>query len=294
MVLVDQITVKMAISESAAAYLRNKEKQLAKVRGLDERVRTVFVRDAAMVKVHCATRAEPMNAAALRSAVEEEKCVSVADTELEDARLVLRAAASRQEISQEETLRAEVQLLRGGLEEQRGAVLRVTCIHRCTPSCLGPATLIRPSFPLGQNTTSSCAALDGHWFLRPSVPPNTSPRCSKPSSSPHFFSCRRFAFSSLNLLPFPASPICFSLRFPASSSYSSALSCMALVHQPIARNTVFSCTESSGSNCCLSTSALVTVSSVLKTQVWRHSLRHGDPNNLLCDKRTHLLVKKWT
>ena len=51
MALMDQIAVKMATSESAAAYLRNddvsvtnasvKGKQLAKVRGLNERVRTV-------------------------------------------------------------------------------------------------------------------------------------------------------------------------------------------------------------------------------------------------------------
>ena len=131
--LMDQIAVKMATSESAAPYLRNddvsvtnasdKEKQLAKVRGLNERVRTASIRDAAMVQVHCATRAEPMNAAALRLAVEAEG-VSVADTELEDAGLVLRAAASRQEVSQEEILRSEVQLLRDELEEQRGVVLR--------------------------------------------------------------------------------------------------------------------------------------------------------------------------
>ena len=124
----------MATSESAAACLRNddvsvsnasdKWKQLAEVRGLDERVRTVFLRDAAMVKVHCATRAEPMNAAALRSAVEEAEGVGVAGAELEDARLVWRAAASRKEISQEEIVSAEVQLLRDELQEQRGAVLR--------------------------------------------------------------------------------------------------------------------------------------------------------------------------
>ena len=77
-----------------------------------------------MAKVHCATRAEPIYAAALRSAVEEAEGVSVADTELEEARLVLRAAASRQEVSKEEISRAEVQLLRDELEEQRGGVLR--------------------------------------------------------------------------------------------------------------------------------------------------------------------------
>ena len=86
MALMDQIAAKMATSESAAASTtcpsptRDKEKLLAKVRALNERVRTVFARDAAMAKVHCATRAEPMNAAAPRLAAEEADGVSVADT----------------------------------------------------------------------------------------------------------------------------------------------------------------------------------------------------------------------
>ena len=125
MALVDQIAVKMAKSESAATYLRNDDVSVTSASDNEkQRVRTVFVRDAGMVKVHCAARAEPMNAAALRLAVEEAKGVSVADTGLENSHHVLRAAASRQEISQEEIARAQLQLLRDELEEQRGAVLR--------------------------------------------------------------------------------------------------------------------------------------------------------------------------
>ena len=131
--LVDQIASEMATPTSAAAYLSNddvsvtnasdKEKQLARVGGLDERVRNVLARDAAMAKVHDAVRAEPMDAVALRSAVLEAEAVGVGDEKLEDARRVLRAAADRAVISQEEMLRAENRLLKDELEEQRGAVL---------------------------------------------------------------------------------------------------------------------------------------------------------------------------
>ena len=128
--LVDQIAAKMATPDSAAAYLKNddvsvtntsdKVKQLAKVSGLDERVRNVLARDAAMLKVHDTAHAEPMDAAALRLAVEEAEAVGVGDEKLEDARRVLRAVADRPVISQEEMLRAENQLLKDELEEQIG------------------------------------------------------------------------------------------------------------------------------------------------------------------------------
>jgi len=131
--LVDQIASEMATPTSAAAYLSNddvsvtnasdKEKQLARVGGLDERVRNVLARDAAMAKVHDAVRAEPMDAVALRSAVLEAEAVGVGDEKLEDAHRVLRAAADRAVLSQEEMLRAENRLLKDELEEQRGAVL---------------------------------------------------------------------------------------------------------------------------------------------------------------------------
>ena len=132
--LVDQIAAKMA-PESAAAFLKNvdvsvtnasdKVKQLAKVSGLDERVRNVMVRNAAIVKVHDATRAEPVDTAALKSAVDQAQAVGVEDEKLEEARRALRASADRQAISQEEIRRAEVRFLQDALEDQRGATLRV-------------------------------------------------------------------------------------------------------------------------------------------------------------------------
>ena len=96
----------MATPESAAAFLMNddvsvtnasdKVKQLAKVSGLDERVRDVMVRNAAIGKVHDATRAEPVDTAALRASVEEAQAVGVEDENLEGARRALRASADRQ------------------------------------------------------------------------------------------------------------------------------------------------------------------------------------------------------
>ena len=132
--LVDQIAAKIATLESAAAYLKNddvsvtnaseKVKQLVEVSGLDERVRNIMVRTAAMVKVHDATRAEPVGTAALRTSVEEAEAVCAEDEKLEGARRALRASADRQVISQEEMLHAEARLLQDALEEQRGATLR--------------------------------------------------------------------------------------------------------------------------------------------------------------------------
>ena len=133
--VVDQIAAKMATPESAAAFLKNddvsvtnasdKVKQLAKVSGLDERVRNVTVKNAAIVKVRDATRAEPVDTAALKSAVEQAQAVGVEDEKLERARRALRASADRQALSQEEMLRAVVRLLQDALEEQRGATLRI-------------------------------------------------------------------------------------------------------------------------------------------------------------------------
>ena len=81
-------------------------------------------RNAAIGKVRDATRAEPVDTAALRASVEEAEAVGVEDEKFEGARRVLRASADRQVISQEEMLRAEVRLLQDALEEQRGATLR--------------------------------------------------------------------------------------------------------------------------------------------------------------------------
>ena len=131
--LTDTIAEKMATPESAASFLQSddisvtnvsdKVKQLAKVGGLNERVRNVLTRDAAMVKVHDTACAEPMDAAALRSAVEEAEGVGVGREKLEDARRVLMAVADRPVTSREEVLRAENRLLKDELEQQRGAVL---------------------------------------------------------------------------------------------------------------------------------------------------------------------------
>ena len=81
-------------------------------------------RNTAIGKVRDATRAEPVDTAALRASVEEAEAVGVEDEKFEGARHVLRASADRQVISQEEMLRAEVRLLQDALEEQRGVTLR--------------------------------------------------------------------------------------------------------------------------------------------------------------------------
>ena len=90
--LADQIAAKMATLESAAAHLNDdvlvtnpidEVKQLAMVSGLHERVRDVMVRNAETVKVHDATRAWPVDTAAVRSAVEEVEAVGEEDVQLE-------------------------------------------------------------------------------------------------------------------------------------------------------------------------------------------------------------------
>lgn len=133
MALTGTFSEKMASPELAAAYLQNddvsvtntsdKEKQLAKLHGLDDRVRAVLARDALMPKVQAAMHAEPMDATALRKAVDAAKAGGVGDAALEDASRILKAVSGQSKVSQDKVSRALNLLLKEELEEQRGLML---------------------------------------------------------------------------------------------------------------------------------------------------------------------------
>jgi len=140
MALTATIAEKMATPQLAAGYLKNddvsvtntsdKEKQLAKLGGLDARVRDVLARDAALEQVALALQAEPLDSRPLKEAIAAaaavgvgDTCVGTRDASLEDGRRVLKALAGQPVAPQAEILRSTNLLLKEELGELRGTVL---------------------------------------------------------------------------------------------------------------------------------------------------------------------------
>ena len=140
MALTATFAEKMVTPQLAAAYLQNddvsvtstndKKQQLAKLDGLDARVRDVLARDAVLEQVAFALQAEPLDIRLLKEAISAAEAIGVGDTcggmrdtSLEDARRVVKAVAGQPVAPQAEVLRSTNLLLKEELDDMRATLL---------------------------------------------------------------------------------------------------------------------------------------------------------------------------